>query len=96
MTSRKAYQRLAEARLEELAARIVQLKAQTKQADARARLQMEKQLDKLEERHSQIRGKLMHMKEAGENAFADLKAGAEMALTDMKTALEDAVARFKR
>ena len=96
MTSRNEYQRLAEARLEELAARIAQLKAQTKQADARARLQIEKNIDRLEERHSQIRRKLTQMRAAGENAFADLKAGAEMALVELKTALEDALARFKQ
>jgi DNA anti-recombination protein RmuC len=96
MTPRKEYQQLAEAHLEELAARIAQLKAETKQADARARLQIEKQIDSLEERSSQIRRKLIQMKEAGENAFADLKAGTEMALADLKTALEDALARFKQ
>jgi len=36
------------------------------------------------------------MKETGDNACADLKAGTEMALADMKTALEEAAARFKR
>lgn len=36
------------------------------------------------------------MKETGENALADLKAGTEMGLTDMKTALEKATERFKR
>ncbi|MGD9329851.1 MAG: response regulator [Desulfobacterales bacterium] len=95
MTSRNEYQRLAEARLEELAARIAQLKAQAKQADARARLGIEKQVDGLQERSAQIRQKLIQLKDAGENAFADLKAGTEMALTELKTALDDAAARFK-
>lgn len=36
------------------------------------------------------------MKEAGENAFADLKAGPEMGLAHMKTALEEAAERNKR
>jgi len=36
------------------------------------------------------------MKETGENAFADLKAGTEMGPADMKTALEEAAERFKR
>lgn len=36
------------------------------------------------------------MKEAGENAIADLKAGPEMGLVDMQTALEEAAARNKR
>ena len=36
------------------------------------------------------------MKETGEKALADLKAGTEMGLADMKTALEEAVARFTR
>jgi hypothetical protein len=36
------------------------------------------------------------MSETGENAFADLKAGTEMGLADMKTAFEEAAERFKR
>jgi len=36
------------------------------------------------------------MSETGENAFADLKAGTEMGLADLKTAIEDAAARLQR
>lgn len=36
------------------------------------------------------------MREACENAFLELKAGMDMALADMKTALEEAAANFKR
>jgi len=35
------------------------------------------------------------MKSAGENAYAELKAGMETALNNMKTALEEAAAKFK-
>ncbi len=36
------------------------------------------------------------MNETGEKTSADLKAGTEMALADMKTTIEHAAARFQR
>lgn len=94
MTTQDKFQRLAEARLQELVARIEQLKAQAKQADAEARIEIDRHVKSLSDQKDAIQSKLTQIKNAGESAFAELKAGLEMALNDMKTALEEAKAKF--
>jgi chromosome segregation ATPase len=95
MTSHEQYQKLAEAKFEEIVAKIQQLKAQAKQGDAKVRIELERQIDQLQDRKTDLENKLSDLKNAGENAYAKLKGGVEAALTDMKSALAEAAAKFK-
>jgi len=82
-------------KLEEISAKIQQFKAQAKQTDAKARIEIESHIDQLQDRKALVQNNLSDMKSAGENAYAELKAGMETALNNMKTALEEAAAKFK-
>jgi DNA repair exonuclease SbcCD ATPase subunit len=84
MTSRDEYQQLAEAKLEEISAKIQQFKAQAKQADAKARTEIERHIDQLQDRKAAVENKLGDLKNAGENAFGELKAGVETASDDAR------------
>jgi hypothetical protein len=95
MTSQDQYQKLAEAKFEEIAARLQQFKAQAKQGNAKARIEFERQIDQLQDRKAQVEKKLRDLKNAGEDAYAELKTGVETALDEMKSALEEATAKFK-
>jgi predicted phage-related endonuclease len=95
MTSQEQYQKMAEAKLEEIVARMQQLKAQAKQGDAKVRIEFERQIEQLQDRKAQVENKLSDLKNAGEDAYAELKAGVETALGEMKSALEEAAAKFK-
>jgi hypothetical protein len=95
MTSHEQYQKMAEAKLEEIVARTQQLKAQAKQGDAKARIEFERQIEQLQDRKTQVENKLSDLKNAGENAYAELKAGVDAALDEMKSALEEAAEKFK-
>lgn len=95
MTSRDEYQQLAEAKLEEIVAKIQQLKAQAKQGDAKVRIEIERSIDQLQDRKAAVENKLGDLKNAGENAFGELKAGVETAMNEMKSAVEEATAKFK-
>ena len=95
MTAHEQYQKMAEAKLEEIVARMQQLKAQAKQGDAKVRIEFEHQIAQLQDRKTQVENKLSDLKNAGEDAYAELKAGVETALGEMKSALEEATAKFK-
>jgi DNA-binding NarL/FixJ family response regulator len=95
MTYHDQYQKLAEAKFEEIVARLQQLKAQAKQGDAKVRIEFERQIDQFQDRKAVLENKLSDLKNAGENAYAELKTEVEAALNDMKSALEEAAAKFK-
>lgn len=89
-----AYRKKAKARLDEIGAKIDQLKAKAVQADADARIQAEEQIDRLKQRKQEMQTRLDELKESGEAAFNEIKAGTEDALNSLKSAVDKAVSKF--
>lgn len=89
------YQQKAEAKLNEIGAKIDELKARSEQVNADVKIEMNKRIQQLEQQRQSAREKLQRISKAGESAFEDLKAGAELALTDLKTAIDSAWDRFR-
>jgi len=83
-----------EAQMNELDAEIDKLQAQAQQADADARLKVEKELDNLREKRKEAADKLDALREASEDAWEDIKGGLDAAWKSLKNATRSAGARF--
>ncbi|MBA4391761.1 MAG: coiled coil domain-containing protein [Syntrophus sp. (in: bacteria)] len=92
---RKAYEERFEAELNEWRAEIVLLNAKADKARAEAKVEYYKTIEALQGKHDTARKKLLELKVAGDDAWEDLKAGAENVWTDVKTTFDSAVSRFK-
>ena len=92
---RKAYEEKLDAQLKEWNARIALLKAKDENAKADAKIDHYKIIEALEHKQGEAKAKLTELKTAGDEAWEAVKAGAEKAWTEVKTAYHDAASKFK-
>jgi hypothetical protein len=93
--TRDAYVKKMKAKLDEWNAEIAKLEAKAKQKEADAQQSYEKQIDELKEKRGQAKDRLDQMRQAGETAWDDLKAGIEQATTALGEAVRSAQSRFQ-
>jgi hypothetical protein len=94
MENDDAYRQMAKAKLDEIDAKIVQIKATAEQADAEARIQAAREINQLDLRKKQLQIRLNELKASGEAAFDEMKTGVEKALAELKSAVDSAIAKF--
>lgn len=94
MSDKKAYEQKLEAKLDEWSAEIDRLVAKSKQADADAQIELQRELDDARSRKDAAREKLDELKNAGDDAWEDLKNGIEGAWSSLETSLKAAKSRF--
>ena len=92
---RKAYQEKLDAELKEWNAKIALLKAKAENAKADEKIDYYKTIEALEHKEDEAKTKLQELSTAGDEAWEDVKAGAEKAWAEVKTAYQDATSRFK-
>lgn len=95
MSNREAYEQKLQAKLDEWQAEIDKLRARARGAEADARIDREKEAERLEAKREEVRQKLEELREAGDDAWDDIKAGAERAWDSLSDSLEKARSRFK-
>ena len=93
--TRDAYVRKIQAKLDEWNAEIDKLEAKIDQADAEGRIELQRQVDSLRAKRTAMKGKVAEMKEAGGEAWKDLKVGVEVASKAMGEAVRAAVSQFR-
>jgi chromosome segregation ATPase len=91
---KEAYKKKQEARLEELKAQIQLLKARADKFGADAEITYKEQLRQLRNRREEAEERLAALRDAGLDAWVDLKSGVETALDDLQDAVKDATSRF--
>lgn len=94
MSDKNAYEQKLEAKLDEWSAEIDRLVARSKQADADAQIELERELDDARSKRDAARKKLGELKNAGDDAWEDLKNGIEGAWSSLETSLKAARSRF--
>ena len=94
MGAKKAYQEKMEAQLKEWQAKIDVLKAKVDKAQADKRAKYYEKIDTLNSKQKAAASKLKELRQAGEGAWDDVKAGMEKAWKDLKTSVEDASKKF--
>ncbi len=95
MADKEAYVQKLHAKIDEWNAEIDKLKAKAEQAEADARADYNEEVKNLKSKRRQTEKKLSEVREAGEGAWEDLKAGTQSAMDAMEAALKSAKSRFK-
>ena len=94
-SSKQAFQKKLEDQLAEWDARLEQLRARAKEAKADISAEFEVQLEALAARRAVAQEKLRELRQHGEWAWEDLKAGADKAWKEWREAMERAASRLK-
>lgn len=95
MATKDAYQKKLEAQLDEWEAKLEVLAAKARNATADARISYENELEGLKSKRLAARQKLDELGKSSEDAWEDLKDGAESAWDEMGKAIEKFASRFK-
>ena len=92
---RKAYEEKFDAQLKEWSAEIALLKAKAGKAKAEVKIEFYKTLETLQGKQDVARTKLKELRSAGDDAWEDVKEGAENVWTEIKAVFQNAASRFK-
>ena len=95
MGMREAYQQKVEAQLDEWKAEIDKMKAKADKAVAGSQLEYYKRIEELRSKQKSAQEKLKELKEAGGDAWGDLKAGVDLAWESLGEAVKSANSRFR-
>ena len=95
MNTKNAYQDKMDARLREWQANIDALKARADQAGAEQRIKYHEEIDSLRTKQQRVQEKLEELRTAGTDAWEDVKAGVEVAWTDLQDAVQRARDKFR-
>ena len=94
MSMKQAYVQKLQAQMNDWNAEISKLKAKAEGAEADAQLEYYKQIEELREQQQDAQAKLNELREAGEDAWEDLKAGIDNAWSSPAEAVKTAASRF--
>jgi len=94
MSMKKAYEQKLQAQLDEWSAEIEKLKAKVDNAEADTQLNYYKQIEEIRSMQESAANKLVELKDAGDDAWEDLKAGIDSAWDSLGNAVKSAASRF--
>ena len=94
MEQKQAYEDKLKAQLDQWNAKIDLLKAKAAKAEADARVNCLETIEDLKNKRNQAREKLQELRQAGDNAWLDLKGGVEEAWNRLGDAVKSATSRF--
>ena len=92
---RKEYEEKFAAQLEEWKAEIALLKGKADKAGAEAKADYYRTIESLQVKYDAAKMKLQQLRSVGDDAWEDLKTGAENVWADVKAAFNSAASRFK-
>lgn len=95
MSKKDAYEEKLHAQLDEWGAEIDKLQAKADNAKADAQLEYNKQIEELRSMQETAANKLTELRNAGDDAWEDLKAGLDNAWDSLGNALKSASSKFK-
>ena len=95
MKNKEAYIQKLQAKIDEWNADINRLKAKADQVEADSKIEYQKQIQALKSKRDEIEKKVSEISRSGENAWEDLKAGADLAREAMSEAIKSATSRLR-
>jgi hypothetical protein len=93
---RDAYVQKLKAEMDEWNAEIDKLTVRADQAEAQAKIEYQKRIEKLEKNRKDLEVKISALQQAGESAWEDLKAGIDNSWEIFKGTLAKAKSEFER
>lgn len=95
MSMKESYQQKLQAQLDEWNADIDKLKARADKAEATTKLKYYEKVEELREKQAAANAKLTELMAASDDAWEDLKVGAESAWLALGESVKSATSRFK-
>ncbi len=95
MEEKKDYQKALEAQLKEWEIELERLNVMAQKAKIEVKLEYQKQIDDLMQKRNEVQLKLYALKDSADEAWKEIKAGAEVAMEDLSKAFKNAMAKFK-
>jgi len=96
MDEREIYKEKAQAKLDELNARIDLLKSQMKGKTADAKLALNRQVALLENKREDLQSRMRQLRSGAENAWSEIAAGLDRAMDEVEHALDRAGDEFEK
>ena len=93
---RDEYLQQLKAKMKEWRAEINKLAARAEQAEAQAKIEYQKRIDKLEKNQKDLEDKIDTVQQAGESSWEDLKEGIDHSWKIFKMSLSEAKSEFER
>lgn len=95
MNEKELYRKKRQAQLDEWKADLAKLKAKASRASAEVQLKLNDHIKTLEGRIEDGRSKLAELAHAGEDRWDSLTKGVESAWKTLKSAMSEAISKFK-
>jgi len=92
---KEAYKEKFKAQLHEWQAEIDRLKAKAEEAEAEAKIEYQRQIDKLKKLQGEAWDNFEKLRSASERAWDEMKAEAEKKWVEMNNAIKSAIDKFK-
>ena len=96
MASRKEYIQSLHQKIDEWNSDIDELIAKKDKVETESKLELQKQIDALKVKRSEMEIKLEALKNTGADAWEDVKSGVDLAWEAMNSAVRSAVSRFNK
>jgi len=96
MASRQEYIQSLHQKIDEWNADIDKLAAKKDQVEAESKLELQKQIDSLKGKRSEMEIELENLKNSSADAWEDVKSGADLAWEAMNSAVRSALSRFNK
>ncbi len=94
MTKKEAYVEKLQAHMNKWDSEIVALEARASEAAADAKIGYFEQIDKLKKHQLDAQAKLDDLRQSGDSAWEDMKAGVEQSWNSLEKAVNNAASRF--
>lgn len=95
METKDEFKARIDAQLKEWSARIAELKFKADVAEASVKAEYQKQVEALSLKKEETQAKLEELKKTSDEAWETIKVGVEHAAQDLKTAINNAMSKFK-
>lgn len=96
MASRQEYIESLHRKIDEWNTQIDKLVAKKDRLEAESKLELQKQIDSLKGKRSEMEIQLENLKNTSADAWEDVKSGVDLAWEAMNTAVKSAVSRFNQ
>jgi len=93
-TKKEIYQHKAEAKIEQVNAKIDSYLAKFDETKADARLEIKNQLDDLTNQRETVERKFEEMRNAGQDAWSDMRSGLDDAIEELETSYNKVVEKM--
>jgi hypothetical protein len=95
MATKEEYQAKMEAQLKDVTATLAELMVKADTAQAAAKVQYQEQIKHLRAKLNETQGRLQQVKASSGEAWMSLKEGTEKAWGELRSALDNALAKFR-